>query len=453
MSSSTQIDRNTQHDIQHLFRRLMLLPAVLVLTSLSMLGATVDGFVTKVDSQYSFNVGRLLIITNNQTVCSNRKVTSIRVEPASEYRGQPKISYLPQGLIASKRSTSIPCQIGKIAIGTRVHVIGNIQAAGNLQAKTLRIYTVRPTSVNNKSIAASLTTSSNHTDMLGGVNAKTKERDYKNTIPRLISVGYGEPLSIIQSQPVQEFVYELGMKLLQQCQPESARYGKSKIAFRFYVVGSSHALSMKKLSTVDGALPYNFSDWGRGEYTYKKSNFYDLATDNTIAMQNGLILIPDQVLSRLHNQAQLSALLSYSIVSFLQGSLLKSAIAVEGTDQYDRLHRFDEMLQINQQVLRAGIRQMYLAGYDIREAPFAWAVAQGKPVNNPIINSKDPDKEIPWYAAYAFNYISQYYKDVDYSKLKRGEKEYQQFLEELRKADPEAFAPQKAGSKQAAKVH
>ena len=96
---------------------------------------------------------------------------------------------------------------------------------------------------------------------------------------------------------------------------------------------------------------------------------------------------------------------------------------------------------------------MYLAGYDIREAPFAWAVAQGKPVSNPIMNSKDPDKEILWYAAYAFNYISQYYKDVDYSKLKRGRKEYQQFLQELRKADPEAFVPQKADSRKAEKVH
>ena len=79
---------------------------------------------------------------------------------------------------------------------------------------------------------------------------------------------------------------------------------------------------------------------------------------------------------------------------------------------------------------------MYLTGYDIREAPFAWAVAQGKAVANPVINSKHPDKEIPWYAAYAFNYISQYYKDVDYSKLKRGDAEYQRFLRELRKADP-----------------
>ena len=96
--------------------------------------------------------------------------------------------------------------------------------------------------------------------------------------------------------------------------------------------------------------------------------------------------------------------------------------------------------------MRLGIRQMYLAGYDIREAPYAWAIAQGKTVQNPIINSKHPDKEIPWYAAYAFNYISQYYSDVDYSKLKRGEKEYQQFLQELYKADPSLPHPKVAAA-------
>ena len=95
------------------------------------------------------------------------------------------------------------------------------------------------------------------------------------------------------------------------------------------------------------------------------------------------------------------------------------------------------------QAIRIGIRQLYLAGYDIREAPFAWTVAQRKPVPNPIIDSKDPDEEIPWYSSYAFDYISKYYSDVDYSKLKRGEAEYQQFLEELRKADPEAFEQSK----------
>ena len=52
---------------------------------------------------------------------------------------------------------------------------------------------------------------------------------------------------------------------------------------------------------------------------------------------------------------------------------------------------------------------------------------------------KYPNNDVPWDTAYAFDYISQYYSDVDYSKLKMGEAEYAQFLDELRKADPAAF--------------
>ena len=80
---------------------------------------------------------------------------------------------------------------------------------------------------------------------------------------------------------------------------------------------------------------------------------------------------------------------------------------------------------------------MYLAGYDIRYAPFAWSVEQGKRIKSP---ADEPNKHMPWYATYAFNAIDQLYPNVDYSKLKRGEREYQQFLQELRKADPGAFA-------------
>jgi hypothetical protein len=177
--------------------------------------------------------------------------------------------------------------------------------------------------------------------------------------------------------------------------------------------------------------------------------------DSVIAFPNGLIMVPDVILTRLRTEADLVFLLSSAIASVIQKQTLiawpfiNKAARLDGNYSVTRTVSFLH----EEQLLRVGIRQMYLAGYDIREAPYAWAVAQGRPVNNPVIDSKDPDKEIPWYAAYAFNYISQYYKDVDYSKLKRGEKEYQQFLQELRKADPEAFAPQKAVSGQTAKVH
>ena len=85
---------------------------------------------------------------------------------------------------------------------------------------------------------------------------------------------------------------------------------------------------------------------------------------------------------------------------------------------------------------------MYLAGYDIREAPIAWAAVAGKPAN-PFPKTKKQSDAIPWYTAYCFNYINLFYSDVDYGRLRRGEREYAQILEELRNVDPEAFEQQK----------
>jgi hypothetical protein len=167
-----------------------------------------------------------------------------------------------------------------------------------------------------------------------------------------------------------------------------------------------------------------------------------------VSLPNGLIVVPSRTLANATCNAQLASLLSYAVTAILQQNDFRArpGIARSADGAVVAMAQY-------QSTMRIGIRQMYLAGYDIREAPYAWAVAQGKPVNNPVIDSKHPDKEIPWYAAYAFNYISQYYKDVDYSKLKRGRKEYQQFLRELRKADPEAFAPQRTNAKQTKTIH
>jgi hypothetical protein len=65
------------------------------------------------------------------------------------------------------------------------------------------------------------------------------------------------------------------------------------------------------------------------------------------------------------------------------------------------------------------------AGYDIRETTCARVAAEGKPTSNPVSSFDD----VPWYAQYALSYISQFYSNVDYSKLKRGKKGYAQFLE------------------------
>lgn len=255
-------------------------------------------------------------------------------------------------------------------------------------------------------------------------------------MPKALKLGYGSPITTVPSRKVQEYVSAIGSKLAQsstQMQPHSS---KTKLRFRFYVVQSSEALRQKKFATVNGTLPYNISDYGKGQYVYHKSTYYPLAEDNTIALQSGTVLVPDTVLARLNNKAQLAALLADSIASILQNNVLETALLVEGTGPNAINLRFAEALRINQQVLRLGIRLMYQAGYDIRELPFAWTVAQGNLAQNPVIDTWHADRKIPWYASYAFLCISERYPNADYSKLQRGEKEYSQFLQDLYQADP-----------------
>ncbi len=230
-------------------------------------------------------------------------------------------------------------------------------------------------------------------------------------------------VEIIPAIQLQEWVSKLGTNMVPQYQRNLPDANLTKVDFHFYVVHNFGSTLNAYLGLINVGGP---------DYM-----------NVVVAMPNGIILVPDTTLASLDNKAQVATLLSYAITSVLQKQsyiawpYVMAARAGEGQRVYT--HSF--LLWQTEQKLRIGIRQMYLAGYDIREAPFAWAVAQGEPVSNPVINSKHPDKEIPWYAAYAFNYISQYYKDVDYSKLKRGRREYQQFLQELYKADPSLPQP------------
>jgi hypothetical protein len=82
---------------------------------------------------------------------------------------------------------------------------------------------------------------------------------------------------------------------------------------------------------------------------------------------------------------------------------------------------------------------MYRAGYDIREAPYAWVKERGKAIKNP--QQKGAPYVSPGYAAYSFAFMSEFYPGEDYSKLKRGDAEYAQFLKQLRRSDPSAFNP------------
>ncbi len=220
---------------------------------------------------------------------------------------------------------------------------------------------------------------------------------------------------------------------------------------RFFVVKPFKVRHNYDFETIDGSL----ADVVAAVYadTFYERPHARSTVREIVYTPDGTALIPDTALARLHNAAECAALLSYSLATARQ-EIIEHLFRVQrfqckawslclstgrgDNESYTGLF----LTSLNRQVLRLGIRQMYLAGYNIREAPFAWAIARGKKIANPLIDANDNGFSL-WYAAYAFNYISQDYKNVDFSKPKRGEAEYAQFLDELRKADPEAFERKK----------
>lgn len=259
--------------------------------------------------------------------------------------------------------------------------------------------------------------------------------DYQNRAPGTVNFSHTHKdkiLRIFPDQDVQNFVSKLGTTLVPQYQKDLPETDATKIHFNFYVVQPVGTAFDDEMRRSDGLSRLLRASWDEG----------------VVALLNGLIFVPETMLARIENEAELAAIFSHAITSVLQ----KHRYITQHSDPYrctmfcsedPDYGGYDFALEMSEQSLRIGIRQMYLAGYDLREAPFAWAVAQGMVVHNPWADSKESDKEIPWYAAYAFDYISRHYSEVDYSKLKRGDAEYAQFLGDLRKADPEAFVGKK----------
>lgn len=246
-------------------------------------------------------------------------------------------------------------------------------------------------------------------------------------------------LKILPDREVQEFVSGVGQSLLPEYQKVLPEGDATKIDFRFYIAEGKRLLGHDQLNQRSGLLLLSQKDTGKGVTIFP----------------NGLIVLPDYMLARMENEAQLAALLSDAIASVLQNQafLVQSS---NDTSSGLEANRWEAPLSLyllmSEQAIRIGIRQMYLAGYDIREAPFAWAIAAGRPAMNPVTAPDRVSAKVPWHAAYAFDYIRQFYSGVDYSRLKRGEKEYALFLDELRRADPDAFAEKRGVQNSAAQI-
>ncbi len=275
-------------------------------------------------------------------------------------------------------------------------------------------------------------------DYLVGLAPVVHEADYAGRVPG--SVGFpGEDkpksVAILADEDVQRYVTALGTSLVPEYQRALPDQDQTKVHFHFYVVQGEPPLQNDEMETVEGV----------GALSQKRVDA------GAVAFPNGVILVPDTILARIGNEAQLAAILSDLITTVLekQGYIARRAWSDKGIwgrikdpcGEYGDCTDPSLVLPFfrSEQSLRIGIRQMYLAGYDIREAPIAWAAAAGKPTT-PFPKKKMNPDWIPWETAYAFDYISKFYSDVDYSRLKRGEKEYAQFLDALRKADLGAFA-------------
>ncbi len=251
---------------------------------------------------------------------------------------------------------------------------------------------------------------------------------------------------VLPDQELQKWLSVVVNSLIPAYQSQLSTDDPRKIHFRVAITDSITAVPAGYFFDVNG-IERGFDKWDHP--TYVRGGLVDPKGDHLLSIlisPDGLILIPDVLLARIHTQAQAAALLSFAIAAVIQKQgyqswpILFSKHPQVSGDGF--LIAFGEMQ--SEQQYRVGIRQMYLAGYDIREADGVWEVAQAARATTRPIHVEKPAKLIP---SYASQYISHYYKYVDYSKLKRGEAEYQQFLDELRKADPEAFTDPDPSSK------
>jgi hypothetical protein len=415
-------------------RILLVLLAIVLLKALPVCAAKLDGFVTKVNSPSSFTLGTVTVDTVTLTRCRRRNILRFLVLPSSSYRWKPITAYREPLIFLGKRVDAIPCDI-QPAVGTRVQVNGTMEDSSRIRANQITIFSLTrsPKLSQNLSDGQSIDSDKARPPIPSSGNPN---ETHGTMVPKTLQLGYGDPIITIPSPEIQEYVSEIGNTLVESSASMHPGSPITHLQFRFYVVRSSEALIQRKFATVNGILPYNISSYGRNLYIYKKSTYYFSAVQNVIALPDGIILVPDTVLARLCNEAQLAALLADSIASIKQNKVLDTSLLVEGTGPYAMTNRFREALRINQQVLQLGMHIMYGSGYDIRELPFAWAVARGQPINNPVIDTWHADRKIPWYASYAFLYMSIHYQDVDFSKLKRGKNGYKRFLLELYSVDP-----------------
>lgn len=251
--------------------------------------------------------------------------------------------------------------------------------------------------------------------------AEVHEPDYGKGVAGTIKFQRGREIQIVADKGVQDYVSRVGREMVPSYQRSLAESDATKIRFRFYVVKPFKAFVGSGFRDINGMLPVPVGDYGT---KYSDPPPFKVIDDIT-AVPDGMILIPESLLVQVRNEAELAALLSYAVTSVVQ----EEAYRIWLSGSSDAPHAF--VLRLNQQVLRLGLRPMLRAGYDVRVAPYAWQAVwrkSGRAATNP----ENQRVRTPWYAQYSMGVLRDFYADVEYGKLRLGEKEYAGMLGELK---------------------
>ncbi|MFP5236003.1 MAG: hypothetical protein ACLGSD_08870 [Acidobacteriota bacterium] len=240
-------------------------------------------------------------------------------------------------------------------------------------------------------------------------------------IPGRLKMPRGRAFRVIPDKYAQTWISKVGAELIPSAIKSLKAADPAKPRFQFLIVRGDE----KEIEAT--ALQEN------GVFFVRRPTL----DGEVLALPDGCIVLSDVVLTRLTSRAELAALLSYGIAEVIQRRAYIRSLSLRRSAPGDSNPEFVLDVLQDEQSMRLALRQMYLAGYDIRSAPFAWAHAQSSRISNPIMD--DGNSELPWYAAYAFDYINRYFKNLNGRNRVRGVEGYGMFLKNLRKTDPDAF--------------
>jgi hypothetical protein len=249
---------------------------------------------------------------------------------------------------------------------------------------------------------------------------REKGSDFTNGKPGELKVG-SLKYKVLPNQEVQEYVKRVGESLIPAYQRSLADDDPNKIPFRFTVI-------MKK-----GV--------------------------NAFALPNGAIIIHDDVLKVIENEAQLASILGHEIAHATQEHTYRqlehnkkrrkalgiASLFAAGMGYYGISNVLDlvNAAMVNgysrtmeNQSDRIGLQYMVDAGYDPREGPRVWklvAMKEGDMPTNFFWSGHDSHSERRSFQMFT---IRNSFSGLDFSSLKKGEEEFKRIAELAYKANP-----------------